>query len=279
MSTAGRAVTPRVPAAEFDEALCSALAGDDRALVASLREHSNLPGRRGNLELAGQFADALGARAEGERADAAWRLASSLAAVGATEASTNDPGEFLAFCGTVAAGGFASVPERRDGVWQIIGGAAEDARWRLREAAAQAIQRALPLDRTGGLRVLETWAASGSWPLSRAVAAGLADPPLLRDPEVAAAARHLHDVILGRFAAAADRRDPGFRMLRQGLGYTLSVVAAAAPQPGFALLRRWAAVADRDVAWIVRSNLGKARLARAFPEEVESVAAVGREPA
>jgi len=56
-------------------------------------------------------------------------------------------------------------------------------------------------------------------------------------------------------------------------------VAAAAPQPGFALLRRWAAVADRDVAWIVRSNLGKARLARAFPEEVESVAAVGREPA
>lgn len=250
------------------------MAGDFDPLAQLLRAHSNLPGPRGNLELAGQFADAVAVLAGGSAAAAAWRAASTLAAVGPEAAPSGDPGEFLAFCGTVAASGFAADPTLRPGVWEIICRAGEDERWRLREAAAQAIQRAIPADREAALAVLGGWAQGGSWRLCRAAAAGVADPPLLRDPLLAAAALSLHEVILSRLRGAGDRRDPGFAVLRQGLGYTLSVVVAASPGPGFALLRALARHRDRDLAWVLRANLGKGRLARAHAREVEEVRAL-----
>jgi hypothetical protein len=265
---------PKVEAALLEGVLARAMGGDPGPLAVFLKAHSNLPGPRGNLELAWQFADAVAGLARGEAADAAWRTVGVLAGVGPEEAPTGDPGEFLAFCGTLGAAGFAADPARRPAVWEAVRRAAEDERWRLREGAAQAIQRVLPADPPGALAVLGEWAAGGPWLLCRAVAAGLADPPLLRDEGLAAAALRLHEVILARFLAAGDRRDEDFKVLRQGLGYTLSVVVAAAPEPGFALLRRLAAVPDRDLAWVLRSNLGKGRLARAYPREVEAVLAL-----
>ena len=262
---------PRVDHQQLAEHFESALAGEPGPLRSFLREHSNLPGPRGNLELAGQFADLVATGAAGDRGAAIWEVVAGLAAVGPEEAPVGDPGEFVAFCGTLAAAGFAADASRRPGVWQTVRRAAEDPRWRLREAAAQAIQRAVALERREALAVLEEWAAGGGWLLLRAVAAGVADPPLLADPALAAAALGLHEVVCGRFVGATDRRDPDFRVLRQGLGFTLSVVVAAAPGPGFALLRRLAAAADRDLGWVLRSNLGKGRLARSHPEEVEAV--------
>jgi len=262
---------PRVHPAALEAPLAAALTGDSGSLAGFLRGNSNLPGPRGNLELAWQFADAVAARATGPEAEAAWRVAASLAAVGPEEAPTGDPGEFLAFCGTLAAAGFADDPSRWAAVWEAIRKAAEDERWRLREAAAQAIQRAAPSDPGHAREVLEEWATAGSWLLCRAVAAGVADPPLLRDPAWAEAALGLHELILERLAAASDRRAAGFRVLRQGLEFSLSVVVAAAPQEGFALLRRLALAPDRDLAWVLRSNLGKGRLARDHSREVEAV--------
>jgi hypothetical protein len=262
---------PRVDAAALEALLAAALAGDPGSLAGFLRANSNLPGPRGNLELAWQFADAVAARAAGPGAEAAWRVASSLAAAGAEEAPTGDPGEFLAFCGTLAAAGFAGDPSRWAPVWEAIRKAAEDERWRLREAAAQAIQRAATSNPGEARAVLDGWAGGGSWLLCRAVAAGVADPPLLRDPAWAAAALSLHELILARLVAASDRRDAGFKVLRQGLGFSLSVVVAAAPPAGFALLRRLAAIPDSDLAWVLRSNLGKGRLTRGHAREVEEV--------
>jgi len=262
---------PRAEAGELTRLLEGALAGEAGPLWSFLREHSNLPGPRGNLELAGQFADLVAGRAPGDRAAPAWQVAAGLAGVGPEEAPTGDPGEFLAFCGTLAAAGFAGDPKQRSQVWETVRRAAEDSRWRLREAAAQAIQRALPLDPAGGQAILGRWAAEGGWLLLRSVAAGVADPPLLADAGFAASALRLHEAVLTRFAAATDRREPGFRVLRQGLGFSLSVVVAACPEQGFALLRRLAAAGDPDLDRVLRSNLGKARLARAHPAEVEAV--------
>ena len=262
---------PKADPQVLDAMLARALGGELEPLAVFLKANSNLPGPRGNLELAGQFAEALGGLAAGSRAEAAWQVVAGLAAVGPGEAPVGDPGEFLAFCGTVAAGGFAADPSRRRAGWEVIRRAAEDERWRLREAAAQAIQRALPFDRTGGLAVLEDWAGTGPWLICRAVAAGVADPPLLADPVLAVAALHLHEAVLGRFVTAPDRKDAGWRVLRQGLGYTLSVAVAAAPEAGFELLRRLALVPDRDLARVLRSNLGKNRLARDHARQVETV--------
>ena len=94
------------------------------------------------------------------------------------------------------------------------------------------------------------------------MAAALAHPPLLRDAAFARPALGLADRVLGQFAAAAPaaRREEGFRVLRQGLGYALSVLVAAEPEAGFALLERWASGRDPDVVWVLRENLKKKRL-------------------
>lgn len=260
----------RIDAAILTAHLESALAGDAGHLESFLRAHSNLPGPRGNLELAHQFAALVAGRAGGGRYAEAWPVVPALASFGPEQAPTGDPGEFLAFCGTLAAAAFAGSRGWRSEAWAVIRRAGEDSRWRLREAAAQAIQLAMPRDpRTPA--VLRTWAAGGSWLVQRAVVAGVADPPLLADPGFAAKALRLHEMVLARFTAADEPRDPGYRVLRQGLGYTLSLVVAAEPGAGFALLGRLAVRPGRDLAWVLRSNLGKARLSRAFPAEVQSV--------
>ena len=84
----------------------------------------------------------------------------------------------------------------------------------------------------------------------------------------------LHEAILAGLPALADRRSDAFRALRQGLGYSLSVVVAATPEAGFALMRCLAASNDRDVRWIVVENLKKGRIAKPYPAEVAAVRAV-----
>ena len=61
---------------------------------------------------------------------------------------------------------------------------------------------------------------------------------------------------------ADNRRDADFLTLRQGLGYCWSVAVAALPEVGKPLMEKWLLSADKDVQWIMRENLKKARLAR-----------------
>jgi hypothetical protein len=51
-------------------------------------------------------------------------------------------------------------------------------------------------------------------------------------------------------------------VLRQTLGYAVSVITAAAPERGFALMRTCATWGDTDIVWILRENLKKKRLAK-----------------
>ena len=239
-----------------------------------LLANSGLPGPRGNLELAHVLAELLARKAPGPavRASlAAWR------ALTAEEAPAGDPGEYLCFCGTLAwgadwvrgPGGRGSGSGSRSGVRgraQILRDlrqAAGDQRWRRREAVAMALQRIGEAQPTALLALLASWLARGSFQELRAAAAALAHPPLLRAPAFARQALALADRIMRRVAAAspAERREEDFRVLRQGLGYALSVLAAAEPERGFALLERWAACRDPEVAWILRENLKKKRLA------------------
>ncbi len=126
-----------------------------------------------------------------------------------------------------------------------------------------ALQRIGEADPAALLAQLDSWLAEGSFLELRAVAAALAHPPLLADGAFARRALFLADRIMKRVAAAPRgvRGQEGFRVLRQGLGYALSVLAAAEPERGFALLERWAARPDPDLNWILRENLKKKRLA------------------
>jgi hypothetical protein len=51
-------------------------------------------------------------------------------------------------------------------------------------------------------------------------------------------------------------------VLRKGLGHRSSVAVAAHRQSGIAAMERWLGSEDEDVRWVMRKNLGKARLAR-----------------
>jgi hypothetical protein len=249
---------------ERREELSGLLAEDAGAeLEAFLLANSGLPGPRGNLELAHALADLLtakgplpGVRERLER----WR------ALTPQQAPTGDPREYLCFCGTLAwsADWVRASGGPRPSAVRALREASEDPRWRRREAVAMALQRIGEREPAALLDLLASWLDKGSFLELRAVAAALAHPPLLAAPDFARQALPLCDRILERVAATAKdaRREEGFRVLRQGLGYALSVLAAAEPEAGFVLMERWAARRDPDLNWILRENLKKKRLGR-----------------
>jgi hypothetical protein len=181
----------------------------------------------------------------------------------------NDPREFLVFCGTRGVGGIGSTSsDHLDRALLRLQELASDPRWRTREAVAMALQDLLRIRPDHVLPALESWIRPHAWFEMRAVAAGLAEPPILKDERIAKAAVEMHRRILRDLGSAEDRSAEPFKVLRQGLGYTVSVVVAARPKEGFAWLNELARTNDRDVQGILRENLKKKRLTAAFPREV-----------
>ena len=213
-----------------------------------LLAESRLPGPRGNLELARAAAD------EGDAPQFARWLA-----VGPVAGPTNTPGEFLAFCGALGYGRL--LAEGDEAALVQVRRAANDPRWRVREAAAMALQRWGEADMGALLAEAGRWAA-GTRLEQRAVAAGLCEPALLTDEATGGRVLDVLDSITATARGAADRRSAEFVALRKALGYCWSVAAVAAPERGKALIEKWLADDDPDVRWIMRQNLGQARLSR-----------------
>ena len=111
----------------------------------------------------------------------------------------------------------------------------------------------------------------GTWSWPTALPTRVAEPDLLKNPEIAETALMLHRRILAELESASERRTEDFLKLRQGLGYSLSVVVCALPALGFGYLNELAASGDKDVRWILNNNLKKARLVRDFPEETAAL--------
>jgi hypothetical protein len=208
-----------------------------------LGERSGLPGPRGNIELAQAVAD----EASPEGLDALI--------------ATDD--EYLVFCGVVGLGRL--LAERQaDTVVQRLRSHAGDPRWRVREAVAMALQRLGDRDLPRLLGLAAEWAADQNPLVQRAAAAGLCEPRLLQSPEAASAAVDVCDRATRALAALPleTRRDEDVRVLRKGLGYCWSVAVAADPAHGLPRFQALASFADPDLAWIVRENSRKARLAK-----------------
>lgn len=243
-------VSPTV--ADAHRAALSALPHD--AWGDYLDAHSGLPGPRGNLELlaaAGDLAPADLLRA--------WAVAED---------------EYRAAVGTAGLGRLAA--EGDPAAPQELRERASDARWRVREAVAMALQRLGDADHERLHALADTW-ATGSPLEQRAAIAGVCEPRLLRAPEDAAHAVTLVARVTAALAAlpAERRRADDARTLRQALGYCWSVAVAADPAGGFPALEALVDLAshDADVRWVLRQNLAKARLARADAERTAALAA------
>ena len=195
-----------------------------------LAERSNLPGPRGNLELVWAAA---------EEADEA--MARALAA---------SDEEFVRICGVVALG--------RHGLLEPVREAANDERWRVREAAAMALQRLGDDDPERLANVAAAWAGGTAWEARCAVAA-VAEPRLLRTRAAVDAALTVLERATDALAAT---HDP---VLAKGLAYAWSVVAAADLDRIRPAMERRLASDDPAVRRAMRENLKKARLQRLDP--------------
>jgi hypothetical protein len=220
-----------------------------------LRE-SGLPGPRGNLELAHAVA------AEGNRACFLRYLA-----YGPDQAPTNSPYEFLVFCGLLGLGRLVAEGEREH--LETLRRYSSDSRWRMREAVAMALQWFGRENMEGLLGEMSAW-VQGGWLEQRAAVAALCEPALLGDPADVDRVLELLDQVTAQLAEAPadERKLDAFKTLRQGLGYCWSVAISAAPRLGCPRMERWLVSEDRDVRWVMKTNLGKKRLARAAPEWV-----------
>jgi hypothetical protein len=210
------------------------------AWPAYLDEHSGLPGPRGNIELAVAVADLGDGRLFDEliAGDDAYRT----------------------FCGVVGIGVGAADEQVAARMREL----SKDGRWRVREAVAMGLQRLGDADLPALERIVLDWAEDPHPLVQRAAAAANCEPRLLRTPAAAATAIEVCRRATAALAArpAGERRDTDVRTLRKGLGYCWSVAVAADPVPGLAAFSALAGETDPDVAWIVKENLGKKRLAR-----------------
>jgi len=133
------------------------------------------------------------------------------------------------------------------------------------------IQELLTKQGKNTLKALENWITDTEWLAMRAVAAGVAEPPLLNDDKTARRALELHKEIFAKILSNRERKSHEFKTMRKGLGYTLSVVVCATPKEGFELIQQLVGLQDADILWIIKQNLKKNRLIKNFPDDVASV--------
>jgi len=133
------------------------------------------------------------------------------------------------------------------------------------------IQKLIARQSQKTLKEFEGWIVKDDWLPMREVAAGIAEPALLKDKQIARLALELHKKVFAQIIATKERKSNEFKILKQGLGYTLSVVICAIPKEGFEYVQRLIDSQDLDIMWIVKENLKKNRLIKNFPDEVASI--------
>jgi hypothetical protein len=204
-------------------------------------------------------------------------LLSSWADIKADEATANDPREYLPFCAVLAYGAYYRYADRGDrtGIEHKLQSAMNDSRWRMREAAAMALQEIGEFDFELLQRLIDGWRTEASALEQRAFVAALAHPPLLKEESNTAYCLEVSEEILdgmlsGKYGQAGPEE---LRVLSKGLEYALSLFVASQPEAGFALLHRLAGSGDKMMLRIVKSNLGKKRLSQKYPGQVKEILA------
>jgi hypothetical protein len=220
-----------------------------------LLAESGLPGPRANLELVQVVAD-MGDRSLFDR----------LLPNSPIEAPTNTAREFLALCGVVGLGKLLAAGGTRE--LERLRFYANDPRWRMREGVCMALQRYGQQDMGRLINEMERW-STGTLLERRAAACALCHPELLNELVFAERTLNLLDEITGSIIEYEDRRSEAFKALRKGLGYCWSVAIAASPQIGKPIFEAWLTNHDKDIRWIMKGNLRKARMKRMDAEWVE----------
>lgn len=263
--------TKKPDAAALALLLDAALQGELEPLQAYLLANGKLAREMMNLPLIKLFADLAAERAaQPDTQPTLLPLLDQWAALDAQQVSVDS--EHLIYpC--VAVRSYGHIAAAHPPLWKPLVGklhhAAADSRWRIREMVAMGLQAMLAADWDRALKLLRSWLTDTDPLVIRATVAGIAEPSLLIDTQRRQDALAIQIGAVEWFVRvpAAQRRDENVRVLRQGLGYTISVATAVEPEGGFALMEQLAAQSDPDLRWIVRENLKKNRLKK-WPERM-----------
>ncbi len=211
-----------------------------------LKANSNLPGPRGNLELANAAAHTSTAQ-----------QMELMLAQDSTAVVENSPEVFVVFCGVAALG----VHFIRGNKQQIstLKHYANDSRWRIRESVAMALQEIGKRDMQLLLSEVENW-MDGPFLQLRAIAAGLCEPILLQELSVTGRVLEILDQITTRIPDGSKDDKDGFIALQKGLSYCWSVAACAYPEKGKSLMEKWMSSNQPGIRKIMVENLKKNRL-------------------
>lgn len=234
----------------------------NKEFISYLLGHSNLPGKRGNLELAFAFAEYIEEQYPIYR-EPTLNFCEALITENPPDRRITGSEEFLPFCGILGLGRIGKIdPSKEPDILVYVKCAAQDERWRIREAVAMAIQDLMDARPETTIDILQSWVNEDSYLLYRAVAAGIAEPRFMKKKEIAQVALELHKAILAKVVRETDRRDPDYNILIKGLCYTLSVVVVGIEREGFAYLNDLLDMDHPIINKIVRENLKKKRLIR-----------------
>lgn len=255
------------------DSLCDYLkdSGKFDELEHRLQEESHLPGPRGNLTLASDFADGF---KSSEVSFEAWALLDRWIHITEVNASTGNPREFLPFCAMQAMGAHFTFADdsKKQNILVLIKEAMSDPRWRMREAAAMALQRIGERQFIVIQRLFNSMLDQSNGFERRAFMAALAHPPLLKELEhvqyaLRLSEQILDDIIMNKIRYMTEE----FRILSKGLEYAISLFVEREPIAGFVMLTRFAVIEDKRIRKIVKSNLSKARLAKKYSQEVNRI--------
>ena len=223
---------------------------DPQKLKDYIIENSNLPGPRGNIELAFALAEVYHDTDDLLQ----WTEISE------EQAGVNDPESFPAFCAAVCLGKIYTNTHNEACVIRLKE-MANDNRWRMREAVAFGFQ----LIGENNFETLNNWIHRTFNNLEkRAILVALAHPKFLSTENTRFCFGITENVL-----NTMDRNE-NFDVLKKGLSFVISVYAAANPEEGFRFMKRWIN-RDKDIDKIIRENLKKKRIAAKYPDEVDKL--------
>jgi hypothetical protein len=234
-----------------------------RPLYTELVKHSRLPGTRANLELAEAFAASCASI--GKKSDALITTMVRMdadAAPGATEL------EFLPLCGVYAAGFRAAHDPHADEMFALLHDAAEDLRFRVRDAVVVALSKVGAIRGDALVAEVEPW-MDGFFHAAAVLRALVSQSWLTKvdDGEAASALLGTAFRTLDGAARSASRY-PGFKALVEAFRAAPELLALRFGAPVFAVLESFASCKDPHLRDLVVESIAPAKLASRFPEDI-----------
>lgn len=241
----------------------SAAGHGGEALFAELVKHSRLPGTRPNLELAEAFAASCASR--GARSDA---LVTAMVRMDADRAPGATELEFLPLCGVYAAGFRAASDPRATKMLTLLHDAAEDLRFRVRDAVVVALAK------VGAVRGDELVAQVSDWMdgffHASAVLRALGSAAWLTRIDDATGPCELLDAAFRTLdgAARSASRYPGFKALVEAFRAAPAPLALRFGAPVLGVLETFASCKDPDLRALVRESIKDPKLTARFPDDM-----------